>query len=372
MNIDQPIALGILALFLRSTFDVLLDIGPGLFRFPGGPGVLPARWSLVPGILLPGAQLRPGVEAFLPLVVLRRKGEGEEPVGVADRPLVIGSWCVTRSWSRWMPSCVRAKATSTTASSPVNRCPCTRRRGHREGRWPPAQGGDRTGSAAGWFNDSHLKRLWEEHAGSLTGARPSMPRLIDTVARRFTVGVLLVALGAGLYWWGRDAAQVWPVVTAVLIVACPRALALSMPFAYGHTMRLLGRRGLFLRDAEVVERLAHVDTVVFDKTGTLTARESYDLAFEGRPLDAREVMQVRSLARNSAHPLSAEVYRSLQGDLWPGEQGGGGAARASLGTWKECRCGWARPRSVGHPPRIRARVATVDVAIGGLHREGSP
>lgn len=67
------------------------------------------------------------------------------------------------------------------------------------------------------------------------------------------------------------------VVTAVLIVACPCALALSMPFAYGHTIRLLGKRGLFLRDAEVVERMAHVDTVVFDKTGTLTAREAHDV-----------------------------------------------------------------------------------------------
>ena len=72
-----------------------------------------------------------------------------------------------------------------------------------------------------------------------------MPKLIDTVARRFTIGVLLVAVGAGLFWWGKDPAQVWLVVTAVLIVACPCALALSMPFAYGHTIRLMGKRGLF-------------------------------------------------------------------------------------------------------------------------------
>ncbi|MCB0815541.1 MAG: heavy metal translocating P-type ATPase, partial [Flavobacteriales bacterium] len=172
-----------------------------------------------------------------------------------------------------------------------------------------------------------------------------------------------------LYWWGRDAAQVWPVVTAVLIVACPCALALSMPFAYGHTMRLLGRRGLFLRDAEVVERLAHVDTVVFDKTGTLTARESYDLAFEGRPLDAREVMQVRSLARNSAHPLSAEVYRSLQGDLGRvsgvEEESGAGIRGDVEGV--PVRLGSAA--FCGAPSAHREPgVATVDVAIGGLHR----
>jgi hypothetical protein len=76
-----------------------------------------------------------------------------------------------------------------------------------------------------------------------TQDRPAMPRMIDGVARRFTIAVLLISLGAALYWWGKDSTQVWPVVTAVLIVACPCALALSMPFAYGHTIRLMGKQG---------------------------------------------------------------------------------------------------------------------------------
>jgi Cu+-exporting ATPase len=111
-----------------------------------------------------------------------------------------------------------------------------------------------------------------------------------------------------VYWWGRDAVQVWPVVTAVLIVACPCALALSMPFAYGHVIRLLGKRGLFLRDAEVVERLSRIDAVIFDKTGTLTSRETYAILFDGAALTLNERSMIRSLARNSAHPLSAALY----------------------------------------------------------------
>ncbi|MCB0770494.1 MAG: HAD-IC family P-type ATPase, partial [Flavobacteriales bacterium] len=160
------------------------------------------------------------------------------------------------------------------------------------------------------FADSRLKRLWAEQA-SLQD-RPTMPRLIDQVARRFTVGVLLIALGAGLFWWGKDSSQVWLVVTAVLIVACPCALALSMPFAYGHTIRLLGKKGLFLRDAEVVERMAHVDTVVFDKTGTLTAREAHEVAWQGKELEADARAMVHALAHNSTHPLSAVVAQELR------------------------------------------------------------
>ena len=369
VNIDQPIALGILALFLRSTFDVLLDIGPGYFDSLAGLVffLLVGRWYQA--YSYQALSFDRALEAFLPLVVLRRKGEGEEPVGVTD--LAPGDRIVVRDQELVPVDAILREGEGHIDNSfitgepmPVHKAPGD----------TVKAGGRQRGAAIELevlrvFNDSHLKRLWEEHAGSLTGARPSMPRLIDTVARRFTVGVLLVALGAGLYWWGRDAAEVWPVVTAVLIVACPCALALSMPFAYGHTMRLLGRRGLFLRDAEVVERLAHVDTVVFDKTGTLTARESYDLAFEGRPLDAREVMQVRSLARNSAHPLSAEVYRSLQGDLGRvsgvEEESGAGirgdveGVPVRLGSAAFCGAASAH-REPG--------VATVDVAIGGLHR----
>ena len=219
------------------------------------------------------------------------------------------------------------------------------------------------------FSESHLKQLWEEHSGSGKHGRPAMPRLIDTVARRFTFAVLLIALGAGLYWWGRDPGQVWQVVTAVLIVACPCALALSMPFAYGHTMRALGRKGIFLRDTEVVERMALVDTVVFDKTGTLTAREAYEIQFVGDPLSARESTYVRTLARNSTHPLSAAIYAGTKSTIGAvsdvSETTGAGIAgtvdgipvRIGSRTFTGAE---AFERSVG--------TAEVHVNIGGVHR----
>src|SRR5690606_34170446 len=74
-------------------------------------------------------------------------------------------------------------------------------------------------------------------------------------------------------------------------------------------------RGIFLRDAAVVERLAHIDQVVFDKTGTLTAREAYEVKFHGDPLDEADQIKVRSLARNSTHPLSAVLYSTLKTPL---------------------------------------------------------
>jgi Cu+-exporting ATPase len=162
---------------------------------------------------------------------------------------------------------------------------------------------------------------------------------------------------------------VWPVVTAVLIVACPCALALAMPFAYGHTIRLLGTRGLFLRDAEVVERMAFIDAVVFDKTGTLTAREAYDLAFTGVPLTPQERMFVRSLARNSTHPLSAVLYNGLKAPLQDavlveevaGEGIGGMVAGITIRLGSPSFTdGPVLPREPGQ--------AQVHVSVGGVYR----
>jgi Cu+-exporting ATPase len=218
------------------------------------------------------------------------------------------------------------------------------------------------------FEQSSLKRLWEEFRRNDT-ARPTMPRTIDAVARRFTVAVLVIATGAGIYWWGHDPRQVWPVVTAVLIVACPCALALSMPFAYGHVIRLLGRRGLFLRDAEVVERLSRIDTVVFDKTGTLTAREAFDVSFDGVELTAQERTMVRSLARSSIHPLSAAVHHALDAPVkelaFVEEHAGQGIEGIFHGV--PVRLGSAAFCNAGPAP-IVAGEAVVHVSVGSVPR----
>ena len=310
INIDQPIALGIIALFLRSTLDVVTGAGPGYFDSLAGLifFLLIGRWYQA--YTYSALSFDRDLNDFLPLVVLRRKGDGEEPVGVAAlRP---GDRIIVRDQELVPVDAVLRNGQGNIDNSFITGEPLPVKRAVGD---TVRAGGRQRGAAIELevlrpFQDSHLKRLWEEHAGDQE--RPLMPRMIDAVARRFTVAVLVIATGAGIYWWGHDPAQVWPVVTAVLIVACPCALALAMPFAYGHTIRLLGRRGLFLRDAEVVERMAFIDAVVFDKTGTLTQREAYAIRFSGTALTPVERSYVRSIARNSTHPLSAVLYNTIK------------------------------------------------------------
>ena len=78
---------------------------------------------------------------------------------------------------------------------------------------------------------------------------------------------------AFLYWIFIDVNTAFNVFTAILIVACPCALALTAPFTLGNVLRILGKRKFYLKNALVIEQLAKVDTIVFDKTGTITTNK---------------------------------------------------------------------------------------------------
>lgn len=369
VNIDQPIALGIVALFARSAADVILDIGPGYFDSLAGLVffLLVGRWYQA--YTYQALSFDRGLSDFLPLVVLRKAGDAEEAVGVGD--LREGDRIVVRDQELIPVDSVLREGIGNIDNSFITGEPLPVKRSVGD---TVRAGGRQRGAAIELevlrpFQQSHLKRLWEEHAGTTGQTRPAMPRMIDAVARRFTIAVLFISAAAGIYWAGRDAAMVWPVVTAVLIVACPCALALSMPFAYGHTMRLLGKRGIFLRDAEVVERLAHVDAVIFDKTGTLTAREAYEWRFVGTPLTPDEEQRVRSLARNSAHPLSAVLYNGLKAPVSDAIEVREEAGQGIEGTVRglSVRIGSAA-FTLGQRAELEPGEAQVHVAIGGMHR----
>jgi Cu+-exporting ATPase len=100
-------------------------------------------------------------------------------------------------------------------------------------------------------------------------------------------------------------------VTAVLIIACPCALALACPFAYGTAMRVLGNNGLYLKASHVIEHMARVTAVVLDKTGTIAHAASSGATFQGSPLEDTERNAIAALAAQSGHPVSQEILRVL-------------------------------------------------------------
>jgi Cu+-exporting ATPase len=99
--------------------------------------------------------------------------------------------------------------------------------------------------------------------------------------------------------------------TAVMIVACPCTVALSIPFTLGNILRILGRHSFYLKNIVVVEAFAAVNSVVFDKTGTITNIAQQEFQFRGKQPNFAEKTAIRSLTRHSAHPLSRKIYESL-------------------------------------------------------------
>jgi Cu+-exporting ATPase len=108
-----------------------------------------------------------------------------------------------------------------------------------------------------------------------------------------------------------DANIAFNVFTAVLIVACPCALALTAPFTFGNILRILGKQKLYLKNALVIEQLAKVDTIVFDKTGTITTNKKSDITYEGIFLSDENKIALKNVLRASNHPLSRMLYDFL-------------------------------------------------------------
>jgi Cu+-exporting ATPase len=149
-------------------------------------------------------------------------------------------------------------------------------------------------------------------------SRAPIQRLADQVSAWFVPAVIVVAALSFVAWWawGPSPAFSYALVAAVavLIIACPCALGLATPMSIMVGVGRGAQHGVLIRDAEALERMEKVDTLVVDKTGTLT---------EGRPkvvhiepaagFSAEDVLQkLASVERASEHPLAMAVVAAAQ------------------------------------------------------------
>ncbi|MES2588793.1 MAG: heavy metal translocating P-type ATPase metal-binding domain-containing protein [Bacteroidota bacterium] len=163
-------------------------------------------------------------------------------------------------------------------------------------------------------NRSHLTQLWNETKSTKqteNGFSKTKSRQ-DKLSIYFLIIVLFISLIAGIAWFFIDSSQITHVVVSVLIVTCPCALALSSPFTLGNIMRLLGRKGLYLKNTQVIEALNETTDIVFDKTGTLTTNNQ-EITFES--LDANFTNYFNEIyhgVQSSTHPLSLAIKKYIE------------------------------------------------------------
>jgi Cu+-exporting ATPase len=144
-------------------------------------------------------------------------------------------------------------------------------------------------------------------------SRAPIQRLADVVSAYFVVAVVLAAAGTLFGWglFGPEPRWTYGVINAVavLIIACPCALGLATPMSIMVGTGRGALAGVLIRNAEALEVLERVDTLVVDKTGTLTEGKPRLVSVEARPgLDAAELLRLAAgLEVGSEHPLAAAI-----------------------------------------------------------------
>jgi Cu+-exporting ATPase len=149
-------------------------------------------------------------------------------------------------------------------------------------------------------------------------SRAPIQRLADMVSGWFVPVVIVVAVLAFIAWmiWGPSPAFAYALLAAVsvLIIACPCALGLATPMSIMVGVGRGAAEGILIRNAEALERLEKVDTLLFDKTGTLTVGRPAVAAIEslgGLP-EAEILRLAASLERGSQHPIAAAILAAAQ------------------------------------------------------------
>lgn len=312
INIDVPIALGIFVLFVRSVSDVLWQLGPGYMDSLAGLVffLLIGRWFQ--DKTYESLAFDRDYKSYFPLAVYKK--DGDEWKACIVNTLTKGDHIRIRNNEIIPADSILLSDDAhidysfvTGESKPVK---------IRVGELAYA-GGRIVGQPAIMTvskktSQSHLTSLWNNDVFN-KGDHQSYRTLMDRVAKIFTWSVLLLALLTGLYWYWADSSRVWLIVTAVLMVACPCALALAAPFTYGSMLRVFGLQGFYLKNANVVEKLAKVNAVVFDKTGTITYG-SNQIGWNGR-INEYELKLIKSLTQCSTHPLSMLITKSISSNV---------------------------------------------------------
>ncbi|KOS05715.1 ATPase [Flavobacterium akiainvivens] len=310
LNIDVPIALGLVVMFVRSTVDIVFDLGQGFFDSLCGLVFFMLLGRLFQQKTYNFLSFERDFKSYFPIAVTKISNQAEASipvyeVAVGDRLLIRNNELIPVDGILMSPEARIDYSFVTGESEPI-----TRQSGNKIYAGGKYMGRMMEMEVLHTVSQSYLTQLWGNEVFSKTDKK-DYKTLTDTISRYFTPVLLTIAFVSLAIWLFIDVHTAFNVFTAVLIVACPCALALSAPFTLGNILRIMGSRKLYLKNATVVERMAKADTIVFDKTGTITTNNKSEILYEGDFIDEKELAFIKSLLRGSNHPLSRRLYEHL-------------------------------------------------------------
>jgi Cu+-exporting ATPase len=321
VNINLPIAIGIITLFSVTSYEVLTMKGSGYSDSLAGFlfFLLLGRWYQSKSY--EALTFDRDYKSYFPVAVSKLVG-GQESSTLLEE-IAVGDQLLIRNKELIPADSILVSGTALIDYSFVTGESTTIRKSQGEFIYA---GGRQTGGAITvkvekTVKQSHLTQLWNQEEEK-SHASKSITSLTDRLSVSFTLIILIISLaGFGWWAWSGDFHKAITVFTSVLIVACPCALSMSLPFTVGSAMRILGKKGIYLKNTTVLEKLVRIDSLVFDKTGTITKPDANTIKFVGESLSEEDKRAVFSLCRQSTHPLSHAIARFYQ-DYEPAENEG--------------------------------------------------
>ena len=312
LNLDIPIALGIVVLFVKSTFSIVSQEGFGYMdSFTGFVFfLLIGKWFQSKTYRSMSFENDP--KAYFPLGVHRIIGDKESIVLIdklveADQIKVFNEEIIPCDTELLSEKAVIDTSFITGESALVNM-----RKGDKIYAGSKLIGSSILLKVLKTTDRSRFADIWNKSTKRETSLIENRE---NRLSKYFLIIVSILSLAGAITWWFIDPSRILEVVTSILVVACPCALALSFPFVYGNAMRKFGRNGLFFKSSEKIKKLNDIDHLVFDKTGTLTKDRTEGVVYEGKPLTPEQKSALFELTRQSTHPYSKSITQYLSNDI---------------------------------------------------------
>lgn len=306
LNIDAPIVLAVVVTFARSLYEVFTGTGGGYFDSMTGIVFFMLAGRILQDKTYQQLSFERDYTSYFPIAVTRIKNDVEQSVALPDIKLDDTLLIHNEELVPADGLLTKGKALIDYSFVTGESIPVVKEIGE-----IVYAGGKQVGSNIELLvikevAQSYLTKLWNRD--EMNAAEKEDERsFVHLLSRYFTWVVFAIAAGAALYWGIHDTAKIWPAVTAVLIIACPCALLLSNTFTNGNILRQLGRNHFYLRNAQAIEEIGKIDTIVFDKTGTLTVSSNHMIEYVGDAIDDGMHLKIASLAAQSNHAISRAI-----------------------------------------------------------------
>ncbi|MEM6722722.1 MAG: heavy metal translocating P-type ATPase metal-binding domain-containing protein [Bacteroidota bacterium] len=311
LNIDVPIVLGIITLFGRSAYEIISRTGAGYLDSLAGLilFLLIGKWFQQKTYYY--LSFERDYKSYFPLAVTQLLSDGSQQQKALDE-LEEGNRILIRNQQIIPADAILVKGEALIDYSFVSgeSESVLKQSGDKLFAGGRQMGGSIEVDIIRKVSQSYLTQLWND-AAFKKKEKGQASQLADRFGTWFTRIILSIAALTMTFWLFVDPSVAANATTAVLIIACPCAIALSIPFTFGNVLRILSRNGLFLKNTHAIEAIQTMDTMVFDKTGTLTSAQQAKVRFIGEPLSTEQVVLIKSMVHQSSHPVSRQISEML-------------------------------------------------------------